>query len=195
MQLLACQGRILKCFATSLRERQAVCNLSACRRLQPAPAGSRPWKRQLNAAVMFPAGSAGVKVWLQQKWAAARSQLKAPSVALDSVCITQGHLRAHITGEPVPRHFEQVHMSLRLGRDYKSLAIDLQGTAFPDNVLPLVAGLSCHEAAVCLLLLQARQCHGKVLTPPVRQTLLCRAGFGQATRCDAAILPARSCGA
>lgn len=77
-----------------------------------------------------------MKVWLQQKWAAARSQLKAPSVALDSVCITQGHLRAHITGEPVPRHFEQVHMSLRLGRDYKSLAIDLQGTAFPDNVLP-----------------------------------------------------------
>ena len=120
-----------ECFATRSFERGAVCKPFAGRRLKPAPPGSRPLNRWHNAAVMFPVGSAGVKDWLQRKWAAARSQLKAPSVAVDTVSITQGHLRAHITGEPVPRHFEQLHMSLRLGRNYKSLAVDLQGTAFP----------------------------------------------------------------
>ena len=95
-----------------------------------------------------------MKDWLQRKWAAARSQLKAPSVAVDTLFITQGHLRAHITGEAVPRHFEQVHMSLRLGRNYKSLAVDLQGTALSPAVpgvdgcsLPLTASLSCLKAA------------------------------------------------
>ena len=141
-----------------------------------------------------------MKDWLQRKWAAARSQLKAPSVAVDTVSITQGHLRAHITGEAVPRHFEQVHMSLRLGRNYKSLAVDLQGTALPCSAW----GGRMQPASDCQSVMSqgSRKAFcsckpddaiadvGRVLVFPVRQTLWCGEGCGQATTCDAAV-PAR----
>ena len=38
-----------------------------------------------------------------------------------------GILLAHIAGEPVPRRIQNINFNLRLGRDYRSLALDLQG--------------------------------------------------------------------
>ena len=139
-----------------------------------------------------------MKDWLQRKWAAARSQLKAPSVAVDTVSVTQGHLRAHITGEPVPRHFEQVHMSLRLGRNYKSLAIDLQGTAFACvpgiDICSLLCLPGCHvtrrqDAFYACKPEDAIADVGKVMMSPCASDTGVHGRFGQATKYDA-VLPA-----
>ena len=57
----------------------------------------------------------------------ALAQLKPPEIALDSVTIRNGILLAHIAGEPVPRRIQNINFNMRLGRDYRSLALDLQG--------------------------------------------------------------------
>jgi hypothetical protein len=69
----------------------------------------------------------GVRAWAAKRINQAIASLKPPAVALDVLTIRNGDLWAMLTGEDIPRHVQNLDLRLRLGRDYRSLALDIIG--------------------------------------------------------------------
>ena len=55
--------------------------------------------------------------------------MRPPQLALERVVIRNGDLWATLTGEAVPRHVQNVDLKLRLGRDYRTLTLDISGAS------------------------------------------------------------------
>ena len=45
--------------------------------------------------------------------------------------IRNGDLWATLTGEAIPRHIQNVNLQLKLGRDYRTLTMDITGGSAP----------------------------------------------------------------
>ena len=69
----------------------------------------------------------GVRAWAAGKIAGVLSAWHPPQLALEALHIRNGDLWASLTGEAIPRHIQNVDLSLRLGRDYRSLTLDITG--------------------------------------------------------------------
>lgn len=69
----------------------------------------------------------GVRAWAAKRIGAVLASLQPPDVALNVVSIRGGDLYATLTGESIPRRVQNIDLKLRLGRDYRSLTLDLTG--------------------------------------------------------------------
>ncbi len=69
----------------------------------------------------------GVRAWAAGKIAGLLSAWRPPQLALEALHVRNGDLWASLTGEAIPRHIQNVDLSLRLGRDYRSLTLDITG--------------------------------------------------------------------
>jgi hypothetical protein len=74
----------------------------------------------------------GLRAWAAKRISAALAQVQLPQLALERVVIRNGDLWATLTGEAVPRHVQNVDLKLRLGRDYRTLTLDISGAPLAD---------------------------------------------------------------
>ena len=82
-----------------------------------------------------PAG--GLRAWAAKRISGVLSRVRPPQLALEAVVIRKGDLRATLTGETIPRHIQNVDLKLKLGRDYRTLTLDVSGTSTAIGVPPI----------------------------------------------------------
>ena len=88
------------------------------------------WVLTISAAAPAGAGAGGgVRAWAAAKIEGALRSWRPPAVAVDRVTIRGGSLEAYVTGEVQPRRVQDVAMTLGLGRDYKSLTLEVNGVS------------------------------------------------------------------
>lgn len=83
------------------------------------------WPRHLFTSVGCAAG--GLRAWAAKRISATLSQVGPPQLALERMVIRNGDLWATLTGEAIPRHIQNVNLQLKLGRDYRTLMLDITG--------------------------------------------------------------------
>ena len=88
----------------------------------------------------------GLRAWAAKRISSTLSNIQAPQLALEHVVIRRGDLWATVTGEAIPRHVQNVDLKLKLGRDYRTLALDITGL-----LLPHVIGRSDTSSALTLI--------------------------------------------
>ena len=76
----------------------------------------------------------GLRAWAAKRISSALSNIQAPQLALEHVVIRKGDLWATLTGEAIPRHVQNVDLKLKLGRDYRTLTLDITGLLLPHVV-------------------------------------------------------------
>ena len=65
--------------------------------------------------------------WAGAQLAAAGSRMDLPAPHVGRLSLSGGTLQAHMAGEPIPRVVRGVRASLKLGRGYDSVQLDLAG--------------------------------------------------------------------
>ena len=60
-------------------------------------------------------------------------RVQLPEAGLGGMTIRNGTLLATMAGEPVPRRFDNVSMTLRFSPDYKNMTVDLSGSCRPER--------------------------------------------------------------
>ena len=76
----------------------------------------------------------GLRAWAAKRISSTLTNIQAPQLALEHVVIRKGDLWATVTGEAIPRHVQNVDMKLKLGRDYRTLTLDITGLLLPHVV-------------------------------------------------------------
>ncbi len=69
----------------------------------------------------------GLRAWAAKRISATLSTVRPPQLALERMVIRNGDLWATLTGEAIPRHIQNVNLQLKLGRDYRTLTLDITG--------------------------------------------------------------------
>ena len=107
----------------------------------------------------------GLRAWAAKRISATLSTVRPPQLALERMVIRNGDLWATLTGEAIPRHIQNVNLQLKLGRDYRTLTLDITGVL--DLQLYLIketAGFSSDVIMIgvylgaCAVVCQGRAC-------------------------------------
>ena len=73
----------------------------------------------------------GLRAWAAKHISGTLANIQAPQLALEHVVIRKGDLWATVTGEAIPRHVQNIDLKLKLGRDYRTLTLDITGLLLP----------------------------------------------------------------
>lgn len=66
--------------------------------------------------------------WLQGPVGALQVLIRPEQTSVRRILLRNSYLEAQVSGEATPRRFERVDATLRLGRGYTSIDLDLHGT-------------------------------------------------------------------